>query len=114
MLYMFAAMVIASFFPVWYFDFSFFPYFVEVVLNHASNHRYLVRSVKSDVMSLILKAEEAQKLRQLRKRMNAESMRLLDMERRQKQRVEEMREVQKKVCTILMFFPISFSPLFVQ
>lgn len=64
-------------------------------------------------MSLILKAEEAQKLRQLRKRMNAESMRLLDMERRQKQRVEEMREVQKKVCTI-MFFPISFSPLSVQ
>lgn len=69
---------------------------------------------KSDVMSLILKAEEAQKLRQLRKRMNAESMRLLDMERRQKQRVEEMREIQKKVCTVLMFFPISFSPLFVQ
>ncbi|KAI8539352.1 hypothetical protein RHMOL_Rhmol09G0175800 [Rhododendron molle] len=45
---------------------------------------------------LQLQAEEAQKLRQRRKRMNAESMRLLDMERRQKQRVEEMREIQKK------------------
>lgn len=45
---------------------------------------------------LKFQAEEAQKLRRLRKRMNAESMRLLDMERRQKQRVEEMREIQKK------------------
>lgn len=65
-------------------------------------------------MSVVLKAEEAQKLRRLRKRMNAESMRLLDMERRQKQRVEEMREIQKKVCTIAMFLPISFPSLFVQ
>ncbi|XP_058193580.1 uncharacterized protein LOC131310530 isoform X2 [Rhododendron vialii] len=45
---------------------------------------------------LQLQAEEAQKLRLLRKRMKAESLRLLDMERRQKQRVEEIREVQKQ------------------
>ncbi|KAE9454480.1 hypothetical protein C3L33_13643, partial [Rhododendron williamsianum] len=45
---------------------------------------------------LQLQAEEAQKLRLLRKRMKAENLRLLDMERRQKQRVEEIREVQKQ------------------
>ncbi|KAF7124989.1 hypothetical protein RHSIM_Rhsim12G0071400 [Rhododendron simsii] len=45
---------------------------------------------------LQLQAEEAQKLRLQRKRMKAESLRLLDMERRQKQRVEEIREVQKQ------------------
>jgi hypothetical protein len=39
-------------------------------------------------------AEEAQRLRKRRK---AETLRILDMERRQKQRVEEMRETQKKV-----------------
>lgn len=51
----------------------------------------------------LLQAEEAQKLRLQRKRMKAESLRLLDMERRQKQRVEEIREVQKQVCKILTF-----------
>lgn len=51
----------------------------------------------------LLQAEEAQKLRLLRKRMKAENLRLLDMERRQKQRVEEIREVQKQVCKILTF-----------
>ncbi|CAK9142462.1 unnamed protein product [Ilex paraguariensis] len=45
---------------------------------------------------LQIQAEEAQQLRRLRKRRKAESMRLLDMERRQKQRLEEMRETQKK------------------
>ncbi|PSS28944.1 Bromodomain-containing protein [Actinidia chinensis var. chinensis] len=45
---------------------------------------------------LQLQAEQARKLRQLRKRKNAESVRLLEMERRQKQRVEEVREIQKK------------------
>ncbi|XP_057962365.1 uncharacterized protein LOC131153936 isoform X2 [Malania oleifera] len=42
---------------------------------------------------LQIQAEEAQRLRKRRK---AESMRLLDMERRQKQRVQEMRDIQKK------------------
>ncbi|XP_043702026.1 uncharacterized protein LOC122652374 isoform X2 [Telopea speciosissima] len=42
---------------------------------------------------LQIQAEEAKRLK---KRKKAESMRLLDMERRQKQRVEEMRESQKK------------------
>lgn len=45
---------------------------------------------------LQIQAEEAQQLKRLRKRRKAESMRLLDMERRQKQRVEEIRETQKK------------------
>lgn len=40
-------------------------------------------------------------MRRLRKRLKAESMRLLDMERRQKQRVEEIRETQKKVSGFL-------------
>lgn len=42
----------------------------------------------------VLQAEEAQRLRKRRK---AESLRLLDMEKRQKQRVEEIRESQRKV-----------------
>ncbi|KAL3501535.1 hypothetical protein ACH5RR_035984 [Cinchona calisaya] len=46
--------------------------------------------------ALQIQAEEAQKLWHLQKRKKAESMRLLDMERRQKQRVEEIRETQKK------------------
>ncbi|KAL0296816.1 UNVERIFIED_CONTAM: hypothetical protein Sradi_6733700 [Sesamum radiatum] len=46
--------------------------------------------------ALRIQAEEAQRLRRLRKRRKAESMRLLDMERRQKQRVEEIRITQKK------------------
>lgn len=43
----------------------------------------------------ILQSEEAQRLR---KRRRAESMRLCDIERRQKQRIEEVRQTQKKVC----------------
>ncbi|KAL0408767.1 UNVERIFIED_CONTAM: hypothetical protein Sradi_1811100 [Sesamum radiatum] len=46
--------------------------------------------------ALRIQAEEAQRLRRLRKRRRAESMRLLDMERRQKERVEEIRITQKK------------------
>ncbi|KAK2983904.1 hypothetical protein RJ640_008063 [Escallonia rubra] len=42
-------------------------------------------------------AEEAQQLRRLQKKRKAETMRLLDMERRQKKRVEEIRETQKKL-----------------
>ncbi|CAK7326414.1 unnamed protein product [Dovyalis caffra] len=42
---------------------------------------------------LQIQAEEAQRLRKRRK---AETLRILDMERRQKQRVEEVRETQKK------------------
>lgn len=41
----------------------------------------------------LLQAEEAQRLRKRRKA----ERRLLDMQRRQKQRVEEVRETQKKV-----------------
>lgn len=43
---------------------------------------------------LQLQSEEAQRMR---KRRRAEALRLIDMERRQKQRLEEMRESQKKV-----------------
>ncbi|XP_076895957.1 uncharacterized protein LOC143548751 [Bidens hawaiensis] len=46
--------------------------------------------------ALQIQAEEAQQLRRLQKRKKAECLRLLDMERRQKQRVEEIREIQKK------------------
>ncbi|KAL0446975.1 UNVERIFIED_CONTAM: hypothetical protein Slati_1825400 [Sesamum latifolium] len=46
--------------------------------------------------ALRIQAEEAQRLRRLRKRRKAESMRLLDMERRQKQRVEEIRITQRR------------------
>lgn len=42
-----------------------------------------------------LQAEEAQRLR---KRKKAESKRLLDMQKRQKERIEEVRETQKKVA----------------
>ncbi|KAG9152864.1 hypothetical protein Leryth_012491 [Lithospermum erythrorhizon] len=45
---------------------------------------------------LIFLAEEAKELRRMKKRENAERLRLLDMERRQKQRVEEIRETNKK------------------
>ncbi|GAA0164852.1 chaperone [Lithospermum erythrorhizon] len=45
---------------------------------------------------LQIQAEEAKELRRLKKRENAERLRLLDMERRQKQRVEEIRETNKK------------------
>ncbi|KAI0527215.1 hypothetical protein KFK09_002814 [Dendrobium nobile] len=43
---------------------------------------------------LQIQAEEAQRLRKRRK---AETMRLLDMEKRQKQRLEEIRDLQKKI-----------------
>ncbi|XP_052185654.1 uncharacterized protein LOC127797122 isoform X2 [Diospyros lotus] len=59
---------------------------------------------------LQLQAEEAQKLRRLRKREKAESMRLLDMERRLKQRVDEMRETQKKVRAAYKRALLSFHP----
>lgn len=43
----------------------------------------------------VLQAEEAQRLRKKRR---AEAQRILDMEMRQKQRLEEMRKTQQKVC----------------
>ncbi|KAL8549270.1 hypothetical protein ACS0TY_008207 [Phlomoides rotata] len=46
--------------------------------------------------ALQIQSEEARRLRQLRKRRRLESMRLLDMERRQKERIEEVRNIQKK------------------
>lgn len=58
---------------------------------------------------LLWQAEEAQRLRKRRK---AETMRLLDMERRQRQRLEEVRETQKKVwgyCHSSFLFSLDFS-----
>lgn len=52
---------------------------------------------------LPIQAEEAKKLKLLLKRKKAESMRLLEMEKRQKQRVEEIRETQKKVSQLGLF-----------
>lgn len=46
--------------------------------------------------ALQIQSEEARRQRQLRKRRRAESMRLMDMERRQKERIEEVRNIQKK------------------
>nr|GEZ40763.1 DnaJ domain-containing protein [Tanacetum cinerariifolium] len=46
--------------------------------------------------ALKIQAEEAQHMRLMLKRKKAQSLRILDMERRQKQRVDEIRESQKK------------------
>ncbi|KAF6140053.1 hypothetical protein GIB67_001794 [Kingdonia uniflora] len=45
---------------------------------------------------LLVQAEEAQEAKRLRKRKRVETLRIQDMERRQKQRVEEMRETRRK------------------
>ncbi|KAL3830595.1 hypothetical protein ACJIZ3_019397 [Penstemon smallii] len=58
--------------------------------------RAIEEELASRKQALQIQAEEAQHLRLMLKRRKAESMRLLDMERRQKQRVEEMRITQKK------------------
>jgi hypothetical protein len=46
---------------------------------------------------MLCQAEEAQRLK---KRKKAETLRVLDMEKRQKQRLEEMRQNQKKVSIL--------------
>ncbi|MFS8017641.1 putative DnaJ domain, Chaperone J-domain superfamily [Helianthus anomalus] len=58
--------------------------------------RALEEELSARQEALQRQAEEAQQLRRLLKRKKAEGLRLLDMERRQKQRVEEIRESQKK------------------
>ncbi|CAI9277293.1 unnamed protein product [Lactuca saligna] len=58
--------------------------------------RALEQELSARKIALKIQAEEAQQLRRLQKRRKAESLRLLDMERRQKQRVEEIRQTQKK------------------
>ncbi|XP_023752884.1 uncharacterized protein LOC111901261 [Lactuca sativa] len=58
--------------------------------------RALEQELSARQIALKIQAEEAQQLRRLQKRRKAESLRLLDMERRQKQRVEEIRQTQKK------------------
>jgi len=45
----------------------------------------------------LFQAEEAQKMKRKIKAENLRNLRILDMERRQKQRLEEIRESQKKV-----------------
>ncbi|KAE8817084.1 hypothetical protein D1007_05288 [Hordeum vulgare] len=45
---------------------------------------------------LAIQAEEAKEAKRLRKRKKAEALRLVDMEKRQKQRLEEVRETQRK------------------
>ncbi|CAH1412775.1 unnamed protein product [Lactuca virosa] len=58
--------------------------------------RALEQELSARQIALKIQAEEAQQLRRLQKRRKAETLRLLDMERRQKQRVEEIRQTQKK------------------
>jgi hypothetical protein len=63
---------------------------------------------------MLCQAEEAQRLK---KRKKAETLRLLDMEKRQKQRLEEMRQNQKKVLILssVSFFMLPFIyEIFVQ
>lgn len=52
---------------------------------------------------ILLQAEEAQRLRKRRK---AEK-RLLDMQRRQKERIEEVRETQKKVAIMSLIYIVT-------
>jgi hypothetical protein len=56
----------------------------------------------------ILQAEEAQKLR---KRKKAENSRLLNLERRSKERLEEVRETQKKVAIISFNLKVFHMPI---
>lgn len=58
--------------------------------------RALEEELSARQTALRIQAEEAQQLKRLQKRKKAEQLRLLDMERRQKQRVDEIRETQKK------------------
>ncbi|XP_022887527.1 uncharacterized protein LOC111403310 [Olea europaea var. sylvestris] len=58
--------------------------------------RALEQELASRRQALKIEAEEAQRLRQLRRRKKEESIRLQDMANRQKKRVEEVRETQKK------------------
>lgn len=58
---------------------------------------------------LPIQAEEAKQMKLLLKRKKAETMRLLEMEKRQKQRVEEIRETQKKVWQLGLYCCLSSS-----
>lgn len=69
-------------------------------------HRVYMLSYDSQCGSSLLQAEEAQQLKRLEKRKKSAAMRLLDMERRQKLRVEEIRKTQKKVCHVIFSFMI--------
>jgi hypothetical protein len=79
----------------------------EIVENSLINEREKIketddykRAVEEEWASrqreLQIQAEEAQNMKRMLKRRKAETMRILDVEKRQKQRVEEMRETQKK------------------
>ncbi|KAJ6987852.1 hypothetical protein NC653_020945 [Populus alba x Populus x berolinensis] len=77
-----------------------FPYAVKDIINDREKlketeeyKQAMEEEWAARQQQLQIQAEEAQRLRKRRK---AETLRILDMERRQKQRVEEMREAQKK------------------
>lgn len=69
----------------------------EVYVKHTFHHL-------RDCFFSFLQAEEAQRLKRLEKRKKAAAMRLLDMEKRQKLRVEEIRNTQKKVSPLSINF----------
>lgn len=66
----------------------------------------------TDQIFIMVQSEEALRMR---KRRRIEALRLIDMERRQKQRLEEMRESQKKVfcCAFCKYIPIFYSQYFI-
>lgn len=60
---------------------------------------------------MLCQAEEVQKLK---KRKRAETLRILDIEKRQKQRLEEVRQNQKKVSILSVAFSRDPTIMFVK
>ncbi|KAH0643396.1 hypothetical protein KY289_034370 [Solanum tuberosum] len=68
----------------------------ERIKETSEYKKALEEELASRQKALAIQAEEAKKLKLMLRRKKAESMRLLEIEKRQMQRVEEMRETQKK------------------
>uniref|UniRef100_M1CR42 Cytochrome P450 n=1 Tax=Solanum tuberosum TaxID=4113 RepID=M1CR42_SOLTU len=68
----------------------------ERIKETSEYKKALEEELASRQKALAIQAEEAKKLKLMLRRKKAESTRLLEIEKRQMQRVEEMRETQKK------------------
>ncbi|WMV28011.1 hypothetical protein MTR67_021396 [Solanum verrucosum] len=68
----------------------------ERIKETSEYKKALAEELASRQKALAIQAEEAKKLKLMLRRKKAESMHLLEIEKRQMQRVEEMRETQKK------------------
>lgn len=64
--------------------------------NKVENEGKLVLNSFNTNGALVAQTEEAQQMQRLLKRKEAEKLRLLDMEKRQKQRIKEIRDTQQK------------------